>query len=41
MEKGRNRNKEDFENIIKELEKVNDFNAKLVAQEMKRILSQG
>lgn len=31
----------DFENIIQELEKVNDFNAKLVAEEMKKILSQG
>jgi transcriptional regulator len=35
-----NRDKEDFENSIKELEKVNDINAKLVADEMKKISKQ-
>lgn len=32
-----NRDKEDFKNIITELEKLNDENAKLVAEEMKKI----
>jgi transcriptional regulator len=32
-----NRNKEDFQNVIRELEKLNDENAHLVAGEMKRL----
>jgi transcriptional regulator len=32
-----NRDEEDFQNIIKELEKVNDINSKLVAEEMKKL----
>ena len=31
-----NRNEEDYRNIIRELEQINDVNAKLVAEEMKR-----